>query len=734
MNRRIVFALVFAVSPAAHAQEVSFRNDVMAVLSRSGCNQGTCHANLNGKGGFKLSLRGESPDYDYLKLTHENAGRRVNRHDPDASLILLKATGRAPHEGGIRFPYGSPEYDIVRRWIAAGAPNAADDGPKLVRLEVTPSEAFLAAPTRQAAVTARAIFADGLKRDVTGLAVYESTNLKVAVSRDGHVSTEEPAETTIIVRYLDQQAPAQIAFLADRPNFRWSAPPAINYIDRLVDDRLKPLRINPSALCSDSEFLRRAHLDIIGVLPTPEEARRFLNDADADKRAKLIDSLLNRPEYADWWALRWADLLRVEEKQLDKKGVQVFHGWIRKSFADNKPLNQFARELLVSQGSTYTEPAANYYRALREPNLRSEAMAQVFLGLRMQCAKCHNHPYNHWTQNDYHQLAAFFARVQYKIIENNRRDKLDSHEFVGEQVVFQDDKSEVKHPGTGQPLAPRFLGKPGPNLGPKDDRLAPLADWVADPKNPFFARTQANRIWAALFGVGLVDPIDDFRGTNPASNEPLLDALARDFAGHDFDVKRLIRTIATSRAYQLSAHPNATNEDDETHASRAVVRPLPAEALLDAIAHVTEVPSAFPGHPAGTRAGQLPALPSLRRGESPQGPIRFLRAFGKPERLLSCDCERNDGATLNQALTLITGEVLNKALATPDNRIGRLIAAGKDNGAIVDDFFLAALCRPPTPTERDGILSRLDSADERRAALEDVLWAIVNSKEFLLRR
>jgi hypothetical protein len=292
----------------------------------------------------------------------------------------------------------------------------------------------------------------------------------------------------------------------------------------------------------------------------------------------------------------------------------------------------------------------------------------------------------------------------------------------------------VKHPSTGIALAPRFLGKPGPNIGPKDDRLLPLADWVADPKNPFFAKTQANRIWAALLGVGLVDPIDDFRGTNPPSNEPLLDALAADFVESNFDVKRLIRTIATSRTYQLSAHPNATNQDDEAHGSRALVRPLSAEALLDAIAQVAEVPHAFPGYATGTRAIQLPALPSLRRGESPQGPFRFLRAFGKPERLLSCDCERNDGATLNQALTLITGDVLNRALATSDNRIGRLLAAGLDNTAIVDEFFLAALSRPPTPAEREGILSRLDSADDRRTGLEDVLWAILNSKEFLLRR
>ncbi len=732
MTHRIVLLLMIAALPSVvRADDVSFRHDVMAVLSRSGCNLGTCHANLNGKGGFKLSLRGENPDLDHLTLTRDAVGRRINRQDPDASLVLLKASGRVPHEGGVRFPYGSPEYQRIRRWIAAGALNEAEQGPKLVSLEAMPRQAFLA--NRQATVTAEAIFADGSRRDVTALAVFDSTNLKVNVTRDGHVSTEEPAETTIVVRYLDRQTTAQLAFLADRPDFRWSAPAHVNFIDRLVDQRLQPLRINPSDICGDSEFIRRAFLDILGILPTPAETRSFLADADPEKRAKLIDAVLNRPEYADWWALKWADLLRVEEKQLDKKGVQVFHAWIKKSFGDNKPLNEFARELLASGGSTYKEPAANYYRALREPNLRSEAMAQVFLGLRMQCAKCHNHPYNQWTQNDYHQLSAFFARVQYKVVENNRRDKLDSHEFVGEQIVFQDDKSEIKHPITGLTLAPQFLGKAGTTLGPKDDRLRALADWVAD-GNPFFARTQANRIWANLLGKGLVDPIDDFRLTNPPSNEPLLDALARDFAANKYDVKRLIRTIAMSRTYQLSARPNATNAADDEHNSRSLIRPLSAEALLDAIAQVTEVPSAFPGHPVGIRAAQLPTLPSVRRGEETQGPVRFLRAFGKPERLLSCDCERNDDATLNQALTLITGDVLNKDLVADKNRLGRLIAAKVGSSDVVDELFLAALCRSPTPSERDALVERLEAADDRRLAMEDILWGILNSKEFLLRR
>ena len=463
-----------------------------------------------------------------------------------------------------------------------------------------------------------------------------------------------------------------------------------------------------------------------------------------NKRAKLIDTLMNRPEFADTWALKWADLLKVEEKQLDKSGVKVFHGWIRQSIADNKPLNVFVRDLIASRGSTYTVPAANYYRALREPQIRSEAFAQVFLGIRMQCAKCHNHPYNQLTQNDYHQLAAFFPRVQYKILENKRKDKFDSHEFIGEQLVFMDDKSEVKHPVSGLVLRPKYLGgaelppsPPGRGVGgegPKDDRLLMLADWVADAKNPYFARTQANRIWYHLIGRGIVDPEDDFRQSNPPVNAPLLDALAKDFADHKFDQKHLIRTIMNSRTYQLSAIPNATNKDDETNFSHTIVRGLSAEALLDAISQVTGVPATFNGYPVGTRAAQLPSLPGLERKASSDLGVKFLRQFGSPERLLSCSCERSDNTTLAQALQMISGNLIDTGLRTPDNRLGKLLNANKSNTEIVDDLFLASLSRLPNDRERSALLGRIEAAPDRRAALEDVMWGLLNSKEFMLRK
>jgi len=713
---------------------VSFRNEVVAVLARAGCNQGVCHGNLHGKGGFKLSLRGQDPAADFAALTRDQYGRRANRLHPETSLLLLKPTAAVPHEGGRRFSPGSPEYRLIYRWIAAGMVDDAARAPALKQLVVTPAETFLVEPRTSLTVRARAVFGDGSARDVAGLAVFESTNPRVEVSSLGVVRSTAPAETTIVVRYLSKQATARLAFVPARPDFTWSKPPVANFIDEHVFARLQKLRINPSELCGDSEFVRRAYLDLLGLLPRSEETRAFLADRRPDRRARLVDALLERPEFLDYWAQRFSDILRNEEKQLDRKGVRVYHQWIRQALEQNKPLNEFARELIASRGSTYRQPAANYYRALRDPYARAEATAQVFLGIRMQCARCHNHPFNQWTQNDYHQFAALFSRVQYQVLANSRADNLDSHEFIGEQVVFMDAVSEVKHPLTGEVLRPRFLGGANLDPGKNADRLEALADWVARPDNPFFARTQANRIWSYLLGRGIVEPNDDFRQSNPAANAPLLDALARDLADHHFDLKHLIRTIMHSRTYQLSALPNATNAEDETNFARAVVRSLPAEPLLDAVAQVTGVPIAFEGYPVGLRATQLPGMPVAHRKQSLGAGFKFLRTFGKPERLLNCDCERNDNTTTAQALQFLTGSLVNDAVSAPDNRLGQLLSAGKSDRDILEELYLASLCRLPADAERTALLARVAHAPDRRAALEDVLWGLLNAKEFLLRR
>ncbi len=726
----ITLLSLLALASSASAETVDFRRQVMAVLSRAGCNAGTCHGNLNGKGGFKLSLRGESPERDHLALTREQQGRRLNPLLPDDSLLLLKATGRIAHEGGPRFTPASQEYKLVRAWIEQGMPLGAKTAP-FAKIEVSPAEAYLEVDAPTIAVRVWIHDAQGGKRDVTDLAVFESSNPMIEVTRQGLVETRTLGQATIVARYLDHQGTAQLAILPKRPGFAFQPPPTHNYIDTLVYQKLAKLQLQPSELSSDSEFLRRAYLDLLGLLPSAAEAKAFLADADPGKRAKLIDRLLERPEYAEWWALKWSDILRNEEKSLDRKGSALFFDWIRQALAENKPLNKFVAELVASRGSTYKEPAANYYRALREPYARSEAFAQVFLGIRMQCAKCHNHPFDRWTQNDYHQLAAFFPRVQYKILENTKRDKLDKHEFIGEQIVFMDAESEIKHPTTGDVLKPRFLGGPNLDIKTKDDRLKPLAEWLAAPENPFFARTQANRIWTHLLGRGIVDPNDDFRQSNPPINGPLLDALAQDFVKHGFDQKQLIRVIMNARVYQLSSTPNEFNADDEANFSRGVVRSLPAEALLDAIAQVTETKLAFEGYQDVKRAGLLPSMPSIRRSESFQGPFRFLKTFGKPERLLSCDCERSDQTTLAQALQMITGEVINKALAEPKNRLARLEKLSAE--AALDELFLAALSRPASASERTALGPLLEASD-RRGALEDLLWGILNSKDFLLRR
>ena len=722
-----------ALATAARAAEpVSFRNEVMAVLSRGGCNAGACHGNQNGKNGFKLSLRGQDPDFDLAVLTRDALARRTDRFHPEESLILLKATGVVPHEGAKRFAVGSREYDILRRWIAAGCLPDGPGSPVLQRLDVTPREQVLPEPADEVALHVTGTFKDGTSRDVTDLCVFDPSNLVVRVGRDGVVRHQTLGETTILVRYLDRQAVVQLAFIPDRPGFAWTDPPETNYIDHYVDAKLRTLRMLPSGLCTDAVFLRRVYLDVIGLPPTPEESRRFLDDARPDKRARLIDELLARPEFADFWALKWCDLLRVEEKVLDRKGVRLFHDWIRQSIADGKPLNEFAREILAGRGSTYAYPEANYYRALRDPFSRAEATAQVFLGVRLQCAKCHNHPFEHWTQTDYHSLSAFFVRLDYRVIDNNRRDKFDQHEFDGEQVVYESRSGEGVHPRTNETLRPLFPGVETPVFAPDADRLQALADWVAAPDNPFFARAQANRVWRELMGRGIVEPDDDFRASNPPANAPLLDALAKDLTNRSFDLRGLMRTILNSRTYQLSSVPNDMNRDDEANFSHALVRPLQAEQLLDALGQAAGAPEAFPGLEPGLRAVQLPGVKAGRDKLAGDGE-KFLGSFGKPGRSLSCDCERSDDATLNQAFQLLTGPVLNHMLTARDNRIGRLLDSGKSDEEAVENLYFAALCRPPSEKERAGALALLARGKDRRRAMEDVLWGLVNAKEFLLR-
>lgn len=732
----LLLAVLIANSTGLGAAErVSFERDVMAVLSKSGCNMGACHGNQNGKGGFKLSLRGQAPQGDFLTLTRDLGGRRANSIDPDSSLILQKPSMSVAHEGGLRFRRESVEYQLIRDWLAAGLPADAPQTSQLKSLEVTPAQAELLAPQKDVPLQVIARFADGTSRNVTRLAVYETSNPAVTVSVDGIAHRDGLGEATVVVRYLGLQEPVSLAWLAQRDQFHWQGPAPVNLIDEAVFPKLQRLQINPSELSDDTTFLRRVTLDLTGAIPTALEAREFTFDSAIDKRSKLIERLLYSKSYADWWALKWSDMLRNEEKTLDRKGVQNFHSWIRESVAQDKPLDQFIRELIGSRGSSYGQPQSNYYRALREPFARSEATAQLFLGIRLQCAKCHNHPFDKWTQDDYYSWGNLFSRVDYKILENNRRDTNDSHEFDGEQIIFMQSKGDVDDPRVKRPRPPRFLGESTP-VPESADRLQALANWLTQPTNRQFAKAMVNRVWSNLMGRGIVEPVDDFRVTNPPVNAELLERLTDDFIQHGYSLRHLIRRITNSRIYQLSAVPNATNQDDETNFSKSSVRRLTAEQLLDAMADVTASEVKFNGFPSGWSAKELPGVVVARsRDRTRTSGDRFLTVFGKPQRLQSCECERVADSTLSQAFQLISGEFINEMLSRRENRLAGMAADPKlTNTDLIHELYWSALSRVPQSTELEAMQRVLDTAANRRQALEDIAWGILNSDEFLLRR
>lgn len=731
----VLIALMGSSTALAGGERVSFERDVMAVLSKAGCNMGACHGNQNGKGGFKLSLRGQDPQADFQTLTRDLLGRRANAIDPDSSLILQKPLMAVAHEGGLRFRRDSLEYQLIRDWLTAGLPADASDAPRLKSLHVDPTSAVLQTPQLDAPLKVTAQFSDGTTRDVTRLAVFEPSTPAVTVSLEGIARREGTGEATVVVRYLSLQQPVSLAWLSPRDHFQWKGPQPVNLVDLTVLKKLQRLQINPSETCDDSTFLRRISLDLTGSIPTAAVARQFVADSRPDKRQLLVERLLNSKSYADWWALKWSDMLRNEEKTLDRKGVQNFHAWIRESVAADKPLNQFVRELVAGRGSSYSHPESNYYRALREPLARAEATAQLFLGIRLQCAKCHNHPFDNWSQDDYYSWGNLFARVDYKILENNRRDTNDSHEFDGEQIIFMKSTGELADPRINRPRTPRFLGATEP-VPPSADRLEALADWLTQPTNRQFARTMVNRVWSQLMGRGIVEPVDDFRATNPPVNADLLEGLTDDLIHHGFSLKHLIRSIVTSNIYQLSAVPNATNQDDETNFSKSQIRRLTAEQLLDAMSDVTGSKLKFSGYPTDWTARELPGVLGVKsRDRSRTAGDQFLKVFGKPQRLQSCECERVAESTLNQAFQLVSGELINEMLSRPENHLS-VLAADKSRSSheLIAELYWSALSRPPNAAEAVAMERVLDSASNRRQCLEDITWGILNSDEFLLRR
>jgi hypothetical protein len=703
-------------------QPVSFRSEVIAALNVGGCNSGACHGTPTGKNGFKLSLRGYDPAADYVQLTRDLMGRRCDRLNPEMSLLMLKGLGRTNHEGGARFPASSIPSQTLITWMKEGLADDPPAAPQVKKVDVLPGSRVLNEPSKYQQLSVIAQFSDGSTRDVTRLTVFSSSDPAIAnVDTKGFVEFAQSGEVAILCRYLEELVPVRLTYLEPKPGFKWSNPPETNYVDKLTFAKLKMLNIQPSDLCSDQEFVRRAYLDVCGVLPTPVEVTKFLSNKDANKRAKLIDELLDRPEYADFWTLKWSDVFRSSRKTIQVKGTHVFQKWLRNHIDKNTGFDQVVYEVITAGGSTFANPAANYYRVSRDPTTLAETTAQLFFGIRMQCAKCHNHPFERWTQDDYYSMAAFFNRVKLRAdpVEGGDPKKKDGAEYV-----YVDRAGELTQPRTGKTMAPKFMGGAIPEIAPGRDRREALGKWMASGDNPFVPKSVVNRIWFHLMGKGIVDPVDDFRDSNPSANDDLLDALAKDFVKNKFDAKHLIRTIMNSRTYQLSAQTNEFNKDDNKYFSHAVTKLLTAEQLLDAICQVTDVPEKFAGMPPGTRAVQLP-----------DGEVNhpFLKTFGQPARELACECEREGDSNLAQALQLINGPTVNDRLRNASNRIGKLMAAKKTDKEIVAELFLTTLSRLPNETEESAMLNHVSISTDRRRAWEDVHWALINSKEFLFR-
>lgn len=713
------------VSGVVDAPPVRFSRDIRPILTKSGCAMAACHAAQHGQGGFKLSVFGFDSDQDRVAMVRDSIGRRVNAVSPDESLLLLKPTGQMPHGGGKRVAKGSVDYQILHTWIAGGAPGPVKDEPEVKRLIVQPARRVTGIGAKQQ-LRVEAEYADGTRRDVTAWARFDTTDDGVAtVTREGLATTVGTGQGAIMVRFEGQ---ADISLLVapyaePAPLAGWQNQ---NFIDELAAAKFRELNIEPSPPCDDATFIRRAFLDALGTLPGPEETTAFLQSTEPNKRSVLVDQLLGFAEspnggqysesYSAFWALRWSDLVSNSSRELGAQGMWALHNWIRDSFRTGKPLDRFVRELVTAKGSAYSHGPANFYRIHRDSSQLTEATAQIFLGVRLECAKCHHHPFEKYGQEDYYSLAAYFSRVGTKNTEEFGL-------FGGESIIMIRDGGEVSHPKSGKILPPKPLDA-APQDNPLDRRIA-LADWLTAKDNPLFARSIANRYTKFLLGRGLVEPVDDMRSTNPASNPPLLDALAKHFVDSDFNPKQLMRTIMQSRLYQLSSQPTPANAKDIKFYSHYFVKRLAAEPLADAVDRATGVPTKYPNLPLGTRAIELPDA---------EYPDYFLNTFAKPRRASVCECERTPDPSLTQALHTLNGDTLTTKIASPVGRIARLRAAGKPHDDVVTEIYLATLCRPPSDADRAMCQKFLMEAANPDECYQDLLWALMNSKHFLFVR
>ncbi len=703
--------LPVTVANATSNPPLSFTNDVMPVFSKSGCNAGSCHGAARGKDGFRLSLYGFDPKGDYHRLTREMLGRRVDLAVPKDCLLINKAVGAVPHSGGELFKPGTEYYNTLLNWLEAGA--SFDEGKvqKVVGIELYPKNAVLNGPDSKQRLTVRAKYEDGSDRDVTSLAYFSTNNDNSAlVSQDGWVTAKNRGEAFVMCRFDTHTVGTDVIVLPKDVEFTWKDIPENNYIDQRINEKLRNLRIQPSELCTDVEFIRRTSLDICGIVPTPERVNQFVADTAPDKRAKYIDEMLARKEFVEMWVMKWSELLQIRStRQVSYKATLLYYDWLKSKIANNVPVNQMVKELLGSQGGTFTVPATNYYQNEQDNLKVAENVAQVFLGMRIQCAQCHNHPFDRWTMDDYYGFVAFFSQVARKASEDPR-----------EQIVFNRGSGETKHPVTGQNMKPKFLGGIEPETKSKD-RRAVVAEWIASADNPYFAKNLSNIVWAHFLGKGIVDEVDDVRVSNPAVNPQLLDELGTKFKEYNYDFKKLVRDICNSRTYQLSTKTNATNESDLTNFSHASLRRIRAEVLLDVISQITETKNKFRGLPLGSRAVQI------ADGNTTD---YFLTTFGRAKRESVCSCEVIMDPSLSQALHLLNGSTVNNKIKQ-GKLVERLVAEKKSHDQILDEIYQRCFSRLPTEKERVAIQQEISTQENKTQALEDIFWALLNSREFV---
>lgn len=688
-----------------------FRNDILPILTRAGCNTGKCHGSASGKDGFRLSLFGYDPAGDHYRLTRELSGRRINLADPEHCLLINKATGEVPHTGGQRIDRESGHYQTLITWLNAGAVADPADTPHPVGIAVYPPRAVFSQSEAAQKLLVMATYSDGSDRDVTDLAVFFSNNEGAAKVSDDGVVTSTGSGAAFIMARFDQFTQGTSVIVRPSSAYEFPEIPANNYIDELVYAHWRDMHLLPSDLCSDEVFLRRVYNDLLGLLPTTTERRAFLADTATDKRARLVDTLLERDEFLDIWVMKWAEALQIRTiNGVSPKGLQVYDRWLRDRIRSGATIDQVVRDLIPATGGTFDNPATNYYQTETTPQLLAENVAQAFLGTRIQCAQCHNHPFDRWTMDDYYGFAAFFSQIGYKQAQDPR-----------ELTVFNAATGGLKHPLGGGTVTPKFLGDEAPAMAPGDDYRQALAGWLSSQKNTAFARNTANVVWAQFFGIGIVEPVDDIRISNPPSNPQLFAVLGDRLAGYKFDIKSLVRDICTSRTYQLTTQRNASNAWDERHFSHGRVRRMRAEILLDCVNQVTGAQERFPGLPAGGRAVQL------ADGRTQN---YFLTTFGRSTRATACTCEVKTSPTLSQALHLLNGEATSGKIAE-----GQLIdILLKEKGApeaVASELYERCLSRTPTDKEMSAIKTKLAQSNDIAGSLTDLFWALLNSNEFI---